>query len=123
MPEYPFTGPFPRIFADLCYGDDVRVLRGEDRGPVEADQGQTVELQPGDVLVTAEPIEWAHPELDGAPNPEPVEAPEEPQAPAEAPADVSDGGNDEPPARRGRKAAQEPAQTPGDDTPPADPAA
>jgi len=62
MHTYDFVGTHGRVFTALKVGYGVTVRRGEGLDPVA---GQTVELHPGDVLTTRDPID--HPELVARP--------------------------------------------------------
>lgn len=58
MPEYTFTGAYPRVLAGLSQGVNAEVLYSSAGIPP---YGSTVEAYPGDGIRTKEP--YAHPEL------------------------------------------------------------
>lgn len=70
MPEYHFTGTYPRVLAGLSQGVNALLLpTGRDTPPY----GSTIEAAPGDSLQTDEP--YGHPELEEVEPAAPVEAP------------------------------------------------
>lgn len=58
-PNYTFTGEYPRIMTGLSEGINAHVNPADGRPQLVI--GQTIILEPGDALVTAEP--YPHPEL------------------------------------------------------------
>lgn len=68
MPEYTFTGAYPRVLAGLSQGVNALLLPTDSPAPP---YGSTIEAAPGDAVQTDEP--YAHPELEEvAPEPQPV---------------------------------------------------
>lgn len=90
MPEYHFTGTYPRVLAGLSQGVNATITPAHGEPPVH---GATIEAAHGDAVRTDEP--YTHPELEeveqAAPAAEPA-APAEPVVPiqlvaADAPAE------------------------------------
>ncbi|WP_427130309.1 hypothetical protein [Pseudarthrobacter sp. S9] len=70
MPQYHFTGIYPRVLIGLSQGVNADLTPAEGEAPVH---GVTIEARPGDVVRTDEPYE--HPELAEAPvDPPPTES-------------------------------------------------
>lgn len=84
MPEYTFTGAYPRVLAGLSQGVNASITPAAGEPPVH---GATLEAAPGDAVHTDEP--YPHPELTEV---ESTPAPAEPVVPiqlvaADAPAE------------------------------------
>ena len=73
MPEYHFTGAYPRVLAGLSQGVNATLLTDVGHEPPH---GSTIEAHPGDTIHTDDT--YAHPELE--------EVTEQPQPPAAEPA-------------------------------------
>jgi hypothetical protein len=70
MPDYHFTGAYPRVLAGLSQGVNALILPTDRATPP---YGSTIEASPGDAVHTDEP--YVHPELtEVTPEPQPVEA-------------------------------------------------
>lgn len=84
MPDYHFTGAYPRVLTGLSQGVNALLLPAEGDAPP---YGATLEARTGDAIHTDEPYE--HPELaEVAPEPQPVEADGTPILPPADPAPV-----------------------------------
>lgn len=69
MPEYTFTGAYPRVLAGLSQGVNASITPAAGEPPVH---GATLEASPGDAVRTDEA--YPHPELtEVEPEPQPVE--------------------------------------------------
>ena len=93
--RYRFTGDYPIIFTDLEMGKDATVERANPATdfngvPIEAPNGSTVVLRPGDILTpTADSYEHAWlVEIDAAGNPIPSDEPA-PEPIVETPVDTT----------------------------------
>lgn len=81
MPDYHFTGAYPRVLAGLSQGVNALITPAGGEAPP---RGATIEAFPGDAVHTDEP--YLHPELaEVTPEPQPVTADGKP-VPAPAPA-------------------------------------
>lgn len=97
MPDYHFTGAFPRLLAGLSQGVNAWLSPADEDVPP---YGSTIEAHTGDALHTSEP--YQHPELEEVesdPVTEPAAAPAEPVVPialvaAEPPAPVAEPAHD-----------------------------
>lgn len=78
MPRYRYDAPFPAVAFGLQHGPDLTVTR--DGVPLTGLDGQTVELQPGDLIDTDEPM-YPRPglvQLAAPTDPTPTAVPTEP---------------------------------------------
>lgn len=82
MPRYRYTDVWPAVFSDLSVGGGVTVVRNP--GEAAPPDGSTVILQPGDELVTTDPVD--DPRLVEIPEPAPAAAPAAPAPAPSAPA-------------------------------------